>query len=44
MAFAAEVDTQRIRKLKSAAANIRERKKKLVLGKLTLNYADILGI
>ena len=44
MAFAADVDVQRIRDLRKAAANVRGRKKKLVLGNLSLNYADVLGI
>lgn len=44
MAFAADVETQRIRRLKRVAADIRARKKKLVVGKLSLDYADILGI
>ena len=44
MAFAADVDVQRIRDLRKAAANVRGRKKKLVLGNLSLNYADIFGV
>jgi hypothetical protein len=44
LAFAADVDVQRIRDLRKAAANVRGRKKKLVLGNLSLNYADVLGI
>lgn len=44
LAFAADVDVQRIRDLRKAAANVRGRKKKLVLGNLSLNYADILGV
>ena len=44
MAHSADVETQRIRRLKRVAADIRARKKKLVVGKLSLDYADILGI
>jgi len=44
MAFAADVESQRIRSLRNVAADVRGRKKKLVLGNLSLNYADILGV
>jgi hypothetical protein len=44
IAFAADVDVQRIRDLRKVAADVRGRKKKLVLGNLSLDYADILGV
>jgi hypothetical protein len=44
MAFGADVDMQRIRDLRKVAADVRGRKKKLLLGRLSLNYADILGL
>jgi hypothetical protein len=43
-AFAAQVDGERIRYLRRMAASIRLKKKKLVLGKLTLTYAELLGV
>jgi len=44
MAFGADVDMQRIRNLRNFAADVRGRRKKLLLGHLSLDYADILGI
>ncbi len=44
MGFGADVDSQRICNLRNLAAAVRGRKKKLVLGHLSLNYADILGV
>ena len=44
MAFGAGVESQRIRNLRNVAADVRGRRKKLVLGHLSLNYADILGV
>ena len=44
MAYAADVEIERIRRLKRVAADIRARKKKLMMGKVSLDYADILGI
>ena len=44
MAFGADVDTQRIRNLRKVAVDVRARKKNMVLGHLSLNYADILGV
>ncbi|MRR34471.1 hypothetical protein EG829_07185 [bacterium] len=43
-AFSADVDMARVRKLRKAAQDIRRKKTKLTLGKLTLDYADLLGI
>lgn len=43
-AFAADVEMTRVRKLRKAAQDIRRKKTKLTLGKLTLDYADLLGI
>jgi hypothetical protein len=43
-AFAADVDMTRVRKLRKAAYDIRRKKTKLALGKLSLDYADLLGI
>jgi hypothetical protein len=43
-AFAADVDSQRIRKLRKTASDIKRRKLKLLLGKLSLTYADLLGV
>lgn len=43
-AFATDVDGQRIRKLRKTAWDIRCRKMKLQLGKLSLTYADLLGV
>ena len=44
MGFGADVEPQRIRNLRNIAADVRGRKKELVLGHLSINYADILGI
>lgn len=44
LAYSANVDENRIRKLREVAVNIRLKQKKFVLGKLSLTYADILGI
>ena len=44
MAFGAHVDTQRIQDLRKAAARIRGRKMKLTVGKVSISYADILGL
>jgi hypothetical protein len=44
MGFGADVESQRIRNLRNLAVAVRGRKKKLVLGHLSLNYADILGV
>lgn len=44
LAYGAYVDGKRIRELREAAVNIRRKQKKFVLGKLSLTYADILGI
>jgi len=44
MAFGAHVDTQRIQDLRKAAARIRGRKIKLTVGKVSISYADILGL
>jgi hypothetical protein len=43
-AFSADVDMARVRKLRKAAQDILRRKMKLTLGKLTLDYSDLLGI
>jgi len=43
-AFGADVDMARVRKLRKAAQDILRRKMKLTLGKLTLDYSDLLGI
>jgi hypothetical protein len=43
-AFAADVDGQRIRKLRKTAWDIRRKKLRLQLGKLSLTYADLLGV
>jgi hypothetical protein len=43
-AFASDVDMTRVRKLRKAAHDIRRKKTKLILGKLILDYADLLGI
>src|SRR5512136_488617 len=39
VAFAADVDLYRLRDLRKTASDIKRRKRKLVLGKLSLNYA-----
>jgi hypothetical protein len=44
MALGARVDTQRIQDLRKAAAKIRGRKMKLTVGKVSISYADILGL
>jgi len=44
MAFGAHVESQRISSLRKVAADVRGRRKTLVLGHLSLNYADILGV
>jgi len=44
MAYAADVEIERIRRMKRIAADIRARKKKLMVGKVSLDYADVLGI
>ena len=44
MAFGAHVESQRISNLRKVAADVRGRRKTLVLGHLSLNYADILGV
>lgn len=44
MAFGADVEMDRVRKLRKAAQDIQRRKMKLTLGKLTLDYSDLLGI
>ena len=44
VAFAADVDLHRLRDLRKTASDIKRKKRKLVLGKLSLNYADILGV
>lgn len=43
-AFGADVDTTRVRKLRKAAHDILRKKTRFTLGKLTLDYADLLGI
>jgi len=43
-AFGADVDMARVRKLRKAAQDILRRKMKVTLGKLTLDYSDLLGI
>jgi len=43
-AFSSDVDMARVRKLRKAAQDILRRKMKLTLGKLTLDYSDLLGI
>lgn len=43
-AFSSDVDTERIRRLRKAAVDIRRKKLKLQLGKLNLSYAEILGL
>jgi len=43
-AFAADVDSERIRRLRKTASDIKRRKLKLLLGKLSLTYADLLGV
>lgn len=44
MALGAHVDTQRIQELRKVAARIRGRKMKLTVGKVSISYADILGL
>lgn len=44
MALDAHVDTQKIQVLRKAAARIKGRKMKLTVGKVSICYADILGL
>lgn len=44
MALGAHVDTQKIQVLRKAAAKIRGRKMKLTVGKVSICYADIMGL
>jgi len=43
-AFGADIELARVRRLRKVAREIRRKNTKLVLGKLTLDYADLLGI
>jgi hypothetical protein len=43
-AFAVDVDSEKVRRLRKAASDIKRKKMKLLLGKLTLTYADLLGV
>jgi len=43
-AFAADIELARVQRLRKVAQEIRRKKTRLVLGKLTLDYKDLLGI
>jgi len=43
-AFAMDVDVEKIRRLRQTAYDIKRRKVKLALGKMSLDYAEILGV